>query len=48
MNTIELSRFRILTGLRFENTSEDDAANTARLKKLWWGDDSEALGTARK
>ncbi len=29
-------------------TSEDDAANTARLKKLWWGDDSEALGTARK
>lgn len=29
-------------------TSEDDAANTARLKKLWWGDDSEALRTARK
>ncbi len=28
MNTIELNRFRIITGLRFENTSENDAGNT--------------------
>lgn len=26
-------------------TSENDAANTARLKKLWWGDPGVALGT---
>jgi TonB-dependent receptor len=29
MNTIELGRFRVLAGLRFENTSENDAGNTA-------------------
>lgn len=26
--------------------SEDDAANTTRLKKLWWGDDDDAMGKA--
>lgn len=26
--------------------SENDAANTARLKKLWWGDSDDAMGTA--
>lgn len=25
--------------------SEDDAANTARLKKLWWGGSDDAMGT---
>ncbi len=29
MNTINLAKFRIVAGLRFENTSEDDAGNTA-------------------
>ena len=29
MNTIELNRFRVVAGLRFENTNEDDAGNTA-------------------
>ena len=29
MNTIDLAKFRIVTGLRFENTSETDAGNTA-------------------
>ena len=28
MNTIDLSRFHVITGLRFENTSENDAGNT--------------------
>ena len=27
-------------------TSEDDAANTARLKKLWWGEAGDSLGTS--
>ncbi len=27
-------------------TSEDETANTARLKKLWWGDDGAALVTS--
>lgn len=26
--------------------SEDDDANSARLRKLWWGDDDEAMGKA--
>ncbi len=29
MNTIDLGKFRVVTGLRFENTSENDAGNTA-------------------
>lgn len=29
-------------------TSEDDAANTARLKKLWWGNDGESNGASGK
>ncbi len=29
MNTIDLAKFRIVAGLRFENTSENDAGNTA-------------------
>jgi UDP-N-acetyl-D-mannosaminuronate dehydrogenase len=28
---------------RAVGTSEDDAANTARLKKLWWGEAGETL-----
>lgn len=27
-------------------TSEDDAANTARLKELWWGEAGESVGTS--
>ncbi len=27
-------------------TSEDDAANTARLKRLWWGEAGDSLGTS--
>lgn len=29
MDTVNLGRFRVVAGLRFENTSEDDAGNTA-------------------
>lgn len=29
-------------------TSEDDAANTARLKDLWWGSDGESNGASGK
>jgi TonB-dependent receptor len=29
MNSIDLKKFRVVTGLRFENTSENDAGNTA-------------------
>ena len=41
-------RLKGKTGIKYVGigTSEDDDANTARLKKLWWGKAGDALGTA--
>ena len=41
-------RLKGQTGIKYVGigTSEDDDANTARLKKLWWGKAGDALGTA--
>lgn len=46
MNTIDLNKFRVVAGLRFENTSEEDAGNAAAGAKSTKGSYLDILPSA--